>query len=72
MLFILLSSDTLKLNFKVNLCGNQVPKGTKFKSKNQEITIRFHSNKSKTRPGFKAILRGKMKIVKLNFIDIHI
>jgi len=40
------------------LCGNTVPKGQKFKSKNQQMTIKFHSNKSVTRKGFKVLLRA--------------
>jgi len=40
------------------LCGNTIPKGQKFKSKNQQMTIRFHSNKSVTRSGFKVLLKA--------------
>jgi len=43
---------------KTYLCGNTVPSGTKFKSKNQQMTIKFHSNKSVTRAGFKLLLQA--------------
>jgi len=41
---------------KTYLCGNTVPSKTKFKSKNQEMTIKFHSNKKVTKAGFKLTL----------------
>jgi len=40
------------------LCGNTIPKGTQFKSKNQQMTLKFHSNSKVTRAGFKVILRA--------------
>ena len=47
------------LPFQTYLCGNTIPKGTKFKSKNQQMTVKFHSNKKVTRAGYKVVLRGK-------------
>ena len=48
------------LHFQTHLCGNTIPKGTKFKSKNQQMTVKFHSNKKVTRAGYKVVLRGKI------------
>ena len=48
----------LILCFQTYLCGNTIPKGTQFKSKNQQMTIKFHSNNKVTRAGFKVLLRG--------------
>ena len=58
----------LFLLFQTYLCGNTVPSGTKFKSKNQQMTIKFHSNRSVTRAGFKVVIQGKVLGVFLNFI----
>ena len=58
----------LVLLFQTYLCGNTVPSGTKFKSKNQQMTVKFHSNRSVTRAGFKVVIQGKVLGVLLNLI----
>ena len=59
MRFVALETFNFLFPLQTYLCGNTVPKGTTFKSKNQQITIRFHSNNSVTRPGFKIVIRGE-------------
>jgi len=36
----------------VYLCGSSIPKGFKLTSKKKVMTVKFHSNKSVTKPGF--------------------
>ena len=45
---------------KIWLCGSSVPSGFKsLKSKKKEITVKFHSDKSVKKSGFKARFIGK-------------
>ena len=58
--FVAVENFIFLFSLQTYLCGNTVPKGTTFKSKNQQMTIRFHSNKSVTRAGFKIVIRGEL------------
>ena len=42
-------------------CGNDIKSGQTFRSKGNEMTVRFHSDESVTESGFKASLKGVPK-----------